>query len=232
MVPCSTTTTGSRRDRRYVGRHRDPCGRGRRGDLRSRDRRCQRAKTVGRQLPRVRDRSRQPARPGHQQKSGRATCGSGVRDRAGDRAPRPAGSSGLRRLRQRQRSPCWTELRRLSLVRAGARHTRAAVMEGRRFRAYGYCVRARAVGACSRGRSCSPAPAPACYAVGHGDKVVTGDIVAMSRAPHHSRPINAISNASLYVAVRIFRHAGGGPSGLACVSPFLRPARTRNLDRH
>jgi len=45
-----------------------------------------------------------------------------VRDRAGDRAPRTAGSSGLRRLRQRQRPSCWTELRRLSLVRAGPRH--------------------------------------------------------------------------------------------------------------
>ena len=177
----------------------------------------------------MRDRSRSPARSGHQQKPGRATCGSGVRDRAGDRAPRPAGSSGLRRLRQRQRPSCWTELRRLSLVRAGARHTRAAVMEGRRFRAYGYCVGAHAVGACSRGRSCSPAPAPACYAVPHGDKVVTGDIVARSRAPHHSRPINAISMASLYVAVRIFRHADGGPSGRACVRPSCIPPERAGL---
>ena len=43
----------------------------------------------------------------------------------------------------------WVELRRLSLVRAGARHTRAAVMEGRRVRAYGYCVRAQSVGTCN-----------------------------------------------------------------------------------
>jgi ribonuclease VapC len=46
----------------------------------------------------------------------------------------------------RQRPCCWAELRRLSLVRAGARHTRAAVVERRRLRAHGYCVRAQSVG--------------------------------------------------------------------------------------
>ncbi|MDT5364775.1 MAG: hypothetical protein QOC69_6537 [Mycobacterium sp.] len=108
---------GSRRDRRYVGPHRDPhCGGGR-SDLRSRDRRCERATTVGCQLPRVRDRSRSPARSGHQQKPRRATCGGGVRDRAGDRAPRQVGSSRLRRLRQGQRPSCRTERRRLPVTR-------------------------------------------------------------------------------------------------------------------
>ena len=33
-------------------------------------------------------------------------------------------------------------------VRAGARHPRAAVVERRRLRAYGYCVRAQSVGTC------------------------------------------------------------------------------------
>jgi hypothetical protein len=79
-----------------------------------------------------------------------APCGSGGRDRAGDRAPNPAGSSGLRGLRQRQRPSCWTQLWRLSLLHAGPRHTRAAVMEGRRFRAYGYSVGPQPVGASPR----------------------------------------------------------------------------------
>ncbi len=41
------------------------------------------------------------------------------------------------------RAPGRIELRRLPRVRARTRHTRAPVMEGRRLRAYGKCVRAR-----------------------------------------------------------------------------------------
>jgi hypothetical protein len=52
-----------------------------------------------------------------------------IMGRAGDRAPGPPGPPGLRRFRQRQRPLGWFELRRLSVVRAGARPARAAALE-------------------------------------------------------------------------------------------------------